>query len=76
VYGTANAESDWDYIIVTNQHTTSCFVEGTKKLLHSHTRLTCSSTPVLSLRALARWRRRGEVDARPPVPTFEQLGRI
>jgi hypothetical protein len=30
VYGTANAESDWDYIIVTNQHTTSCFVEGTR----------------------------------------------
>jgi hypothetical protein len=29
VYGTANAESDWDYIIVTNQHTTNCFVEGT-----------------------------------------------
>jgi hypothetical protein len=40
VYGTANAESDWDYIIVTNQHTTNCFVKGktatTKKKLHSH----------------------------------------
>ncbi len=37
VYGTANAESDWDYIIVTNQHTTSCFVEGTRSFFtHTH----------------------------------------